>query len=632
MKLLTDKSPRQQRALSESSMSDTEEVVANRSRIFSESDSPAPSKREALEKSNRSRTTSSSEEEEVAECNRSSSSWNSEKGTVQTNRSRSSSGSASSPFEKADADNRSTSCSRPNTPSSGETNNNIEEKSNSLGTEEEEPVDSIKKSSKHVIANEALDNEGLNSRSISLEQESEAQLPDGKYKKNTKSGGTKCDPKSGGKFGIDYSFYRFYPGSPKHYDSDNEEDDDADVSDTNYLAKFYDSQNVTAILGDDEYANIAAEFKTELPAVVTGFSRSRQRYIKMLNFMPMEAEVYNENTYNYTMTHDEYKDESSRQNFIRKLKNTVRWREIRNSETGEIRKESNARFVRWSDGSETFHIGSEAFDAVEQPLPPQHHQYYVRQGNYYIAQSAVTEKMSIRPKLDSKLIGSQMKSLRNGSFYKPPSGAVKLLTDFGTNPNIDRERKIREEMVKLRREEREKKRLQQKPTSNPKVKPAWHRTADDYDSDNLLINDREDAENDNAISLNAIKRNTGIRTNRNVEVDVDADAPDYDSDINDIINDAEMDYMTDNEDDLEPTTDEEVAENKAYNAVANKSKKVLDVETNTKVCPEYEPISDEELLCEETEASLEDSGSDVEMPCKKKRMTKPNRIIFADSD
>lgn len=56
---------------------------------------------------------------------------------------------------------------------------------------------------------------------------------------------------------------------------------------------------------------------------------------------------------------------------VRRLKlrveNTIRWRYGYDKESNVI-KESNARFVRWSDGSMTLHVGSEIFDVYKQPF------------------------------------------------------------------------------------------------------------------------------------------------------------------------------------------------------------------------------------------------------------------------
>lgn len=57
-----------------------------------------------------------------------------------------------------------------------------------------------------------------------------------------------------------------------------------------------------------------------------------------------------------------------------KVENTIRWREDIDKEGNTI-KESNARFVRWSDGSLSLHLGSEIFDVYKQPLQVGQNQY-----------------------------------------------------------------------------------------------------------------------------------------------------------------------------------------------------------------------------------------------------------------
>lgn len=50
-----------------------------------------------------------------------------------------------------------------------------------------------------------------------------------------------------------------------------------------------------------------------------------------------------------------------------KVENTIRWRTVFDKD-GNAVKESNARMVKWSDGSMSLHLGSEIFDVYKQPL------------------------------------------------------------------------------------------------------------------------------------------------------------------------------------------------------------------------------------------------------------------------
>lgn len=49
------------------------------------------------------------------------------------------------------------------------------------------------------------------------------------------------------------------------------------------------------------------------------------------------------------------------------MENTIRWRTVFDKE-GNAVKESNAKLVRWSDGSMSLHLGAEVFDVYKQPL------------------------------------------------------------------------------------------------------------------------------------------------------------------------------------------------------------------------------------------------------------------------
>lgn len=60
------------------------------------------------------------------------------------------------------------------------------------------------------------------------------------------------------------------------------------------------------------------------------------------------------------------------------MHNTIRWRQVEN-QNGKIERESNSRFVRWSDGSMTLHVGSEVFDVITTPIMHSKDQLFLRQ-------------------------------------------------------------------------------------------------------------------------------------------------------------------------------------------------------------------------------------------------------------
>lgn len=86
----------------------------------------------------------------------------------------------------------------------------------------------------------------------------------------------------------------------------------------------------------------------------------------MPNFLSVETRPFDPSTYEDEIDEEETLDEEGRARLKLKVENTIRWKEI-NTAT-ETKKQSNARFVRWSDGSMSLHLGSEIFDVYKQPL------------------------------------------------------------------------------------------------------------------------------------------------------------------------------------------------------------------------------------------------------------------------
>ncbi|KAG5437001.1 hypothetical protein PCANB_001277 [Pneumocystis canis] len=89
-------------------------------------------------------------------------------------------------------------------------------------------------------------------------------------------------------------------------------------------------------------------------------------YVKMPNFLtiiqkPFDPESYLEEARaeNETMVHSY----DNNQRILLKVENTIRWRYVKNND-GTYSKQSNARFIKWSDGSLSLLLGSELFSAV----------------------------------------------------------------------------------------------------------------------------------------------------------------------------------------------------------------------------------------------------------------------------
>ena len=88
------------------------------------------------------------------------------------------------------------------------------------------------------------------------------------------------------------------------------------------------------------------------------------------------------NFFNFSEDEDVMDDEG-RARLKLKVENTIRWRIGFNEETGKTLKDSNARMVKWSDGSYSLHLGSEIFDVHKQTLQgADNNHLFIRQGTF----------------------------------------------------------------------------------------------------------------------------------------------------------------------------------------------------------------------------------------------------------
>ncbi|KTW28557.1 hypothetical protein T552_01818 [Pneumocystis carinii B80] len=90
-------------------------------------------------------------------------------------------------------------------------------------------------------------------------------------------------------------------------------------------------------------------------------------YIKMPNFLTVVEKPFDSKTY-LEEARAEYEEVTANsydncQRIRLKIENTIRWRYVKNSD-GTYSKESNARFLKWSDGSLSLLLGSELFSVV----------------------------------------------------------------------------------------------------------------------------------------------------------------------------------------------------------------------------------------------------------------------------
>ncbi|XP_027356537.1 protein LEO1 homolog isoform X3 [Abrus precatorius] len=121
----------------------------------------------------------------------------------------------------------------------------------------------------------------------------------------------------------------------------------------------------------------------------------KMNMIKVSNIMGVDPKPFDPKTY---VEEDTYvTDESGAKKRIRLENNIVRWRTTRNPD-GTTSYESNARFVRWSDGSLQLLIGNEVLDISVQDAQHDQAHLFLRHGKGILqSQGRLLKKMRFMP-------------------------------------------------------------------------------------------------------------------------------------------------------------------------------------------------------------------------------------------
>lgn len=176
-----------------------------------------------------------------------------------------------------------------------------------------------------------------------------------------------------------------------------------------------------------------------------------------------------------------------------KVSNTIRWREYMD-DFGTMIRESNARMVKWSDGSMSLHLGNEIFDVYKQSLTGDHNHLFIRQGTGLQGQAVFRTKLTFRPHSTESFTHKKMTmSLADRS---QKTSGIKILTQVGYDPDTDRLQNLKKEEEKLRQA------MRQKSTS---AKPKRNRDAVSNPHTSFREDGEHESEDEGAISIAAIK-------------------------------------------------------------------------------------------------------------------------------
>ncbi|XWS51210.1 hypothetical protein CRYUN_Cryun12cG0157300 [Craigia yunnanensis] len=153
---------------------------------------------------------------------------------------------------------------------------------------------------------------------------------------------------------------------------------------------------------DDEHVEVKQKEKPvgpplelEVPLRPAPAHSTKMNMIKVSNIMGIDPKPFDPKTY---VEEDTFvADESGSKKRIRLENNIVRWRTIRN-EDGRTLYESNARFVRWSDGSLQLLIGNEVLDISVQEAQHDQSHLFLRHGKGILqSQGRILSKMRFMP-------------------------------------------------------------------------------------------------------------------------------------------------------------------------------------------------------------------------------------------
>ncbi|XP_073235660.1 RNA polymerase-associated protein LEO1-like [Porites lutea] len=205
-----------------------------------------------------------------------------------------------------------------------------------------------------------------------------------------------------------------------------------------------DADDITREDGEEEEEE---ETRIDVTIPYCRFSLGSELYfVKMPNFLSIERKPFDPALYEDEMEEDEVLDEEGRARLKLKVENTIRWR-YRKDEDGNEIKESNARIVRWSDGSTSLLLG-EVFDVHKNKIDGNFNHLFVQQGTGLQAQSVFKEKLTFRPHSTS----SQTHRKMTLSIADRASKAqkIKLLSAAGMDPEAQRTELIKKEDERLR--------------------------------------------------------------------------------------------------------------------------------------------------------------------------------------
>lgn len=193
---------------------------------------------------------------------------------------------------------------------------------------------------------------------------------------------------------------------------------------------------------------VGPPLELEIPLQPPPAHPEKMNMIKVSNIMGIDSKPFDPKSYveeDILVT-----DESGSQKRIRLDNNIVRWRTVRNPD-GTTSYQSNARFVRWSDGSLQLLIGNEVLDISVQDAQHDQAHLFLRHGKGILqSQGRLLKKMRFMPSSltsNSHRLLTALVDSRHKKVYKVKN----CVTDI--DPEREKEQKERAESQTIRANE-----------------------------------------------------------------------------------------------------------------------------------------------------------------------------------
>ncbi|ELU09383.1 hypothetical protein CAPTEDRAFT_221877 [Capitella teleta] len=258
-----------------------------------------------------------------------------------------------------------------------------------------------------------------------------------------------------------------------------------------------DEREAVPVIQEEEEEEEVPEtrIEVEIPKINTALGKNLY-FVKLPNFLSVETRPFDPQVYEDEIDEDEVMDEEGRTRLKLKVENTIRWRTMKDDdgndvldEFGEPVRESNARYVRWSDGSMSMHLGNEIFDVHPMTLQGDFNHLFIRQGTGLQGQAVFKTKLTFRPHSTDSFTHRKMTMSMVDRSSKTQK--VKVLPIAGKDPESQRSEMIKKEEERLRASIR-------RESQQRRIRERAHQRG-------LNPNYLEDDDDENGISLSAIK-------------------------------------------------------------------------------------------------------------------------------